>query len=89
MKDSALYPTIWRWHFYAGLFVLPFILILSITASIYLFKPQIERGGGDHTTGWGWWAQCRPIGSWQPSWPPIPARRSITIGCRVKAATPQ
>jgi uncharacterized iron-regulated membrane protein len=43
MKGSALYPTIWRWHFYAGLFVLPFILILSITGSIYLFKPQIER----------------------------------------------
>jgi uncharacterized iron-regulated membrane protein len=43
MKGTALYPTIWRWHFYAGLFVLPFILILSITGSIYLFKPQIEQ----------------------------------------------
>jgi uncharacterized iron-regulated membrane protein len=40
---SALYRTIWRWHFYAGLFVIPFILILSVTGSIYLFKPQIER----------------------------------------------
>ena len=38
-----LYATIWRWHFYAGLFVLPFILILSVTGSIYLFKPQIDR----------------------------------------------
>ena len=43
MIGRPLYPTIWRWHFYAGLFVLPFILILSITGSIYLFKPQIER----------------------------------------------
>ena len=34
---AALYRTIWRWHFYAGLFVLPFILILSVTGSIYLF----------------------------------------------------
>ena len=41
--SQSLYPWIWRWHFYAGLFVLPFILILSITGSIYLFKPQIER----------------------------------------------
>lgn len=41
--SGALYPLFWRWHFYAGLFVLPFILILSITGSIYLFKPQIER----------------------------------------------
>ena len=40
---GTAYRTIWRWHFYAGLFVLPFILILSITGSIYLFKPQIER----------------------------------------------
>lgn len=40
---SSLYPLFWRWHFYAGLFVLPFILILSVTGSIYLFKPQIER----------------------------------------------
>lgn len=39
---TALYRTIWRWHFYAGLFVLPFILILSITGSIYLFRPQLD-----------------------------------------------
>ena len=40
---SAAYRTFWRWHFYAGLFVLPFVLILSVTGSIYLFKPQIDR----------------------------------------------
>ena len=40
--DNALYRTLWRWHFYAGLFVIPFILILSVTGAIYLFKPQIE-----------------------------------------------
>lgn len=43
MERTALYGTIWRWHFYAGLFVIPFILILSITGAIYLFKPQVER----------------------------------------------
>ena len=36
------YATTWRWHFYAGLFTAPFILWLSITGGIYLFKPQIE-----------------------------------------------
>ncbi|MXO66704.1 PepSY-associated TM helix domain-containing protein [Altericroceibacterium endophyticum] len=41
--SSRAYGTIWRWHFYAGLFVLPFILILSVTGAIYLFKPQIDR----------------------------------------------
>lgn len=42
-QQSALYRTIWRWHFYAGLFVLPFVLLLSVTGAIYLFKPQIDR----------------------------------------------
>jgi uncharacterized iron-regulated membrane protein len=42
-QRGALYRTIWRWHFYAGLFVMPFILILSVTGAIYLFKPQIDR----------------------------------------------
>ncbi len=42
-RRTLLYRTIWRWHFYAGLFVMPFILILSVTGSIYLFKPQIDR----------------------------------------------
>ena len=42
-QRNALYRTIWRWHFYAGLFVMPFILILSVTGAIYLFKPQIDR----------------------------------------------
>lgn len=36
------YRTIWRWHFYAGLFCIPFILWLAITGTIYLFKPQVD-----------------------------------------------
>jgi uncharacterized iron-regulated membrane protein len=40
---GALYRLLWRWHFYAGLFVLPFVLILSLTGAVYLFKPQTDR----------------------------------------------
>ena len=36
------YAAVWRWHFYAGLFCIPFVLWLSLTGSIYLFRPQIE-----------------------------------------------
>ena len=46
MTDSnriPLYRTIWRWHFYAGLFVIPFVLVLSATGAAYLFKPQLDR----------------------------------------------
>jgi len=39
---AALYRTLWRWHFYAGLFCLPFVVILSVTGAVYLFKPQID-----------------------------------------------
>lgn len=37
-----LHRTVWRWHFYAGLFVGPLLLILAITGSIYLFNDEIE-----------------------------------------------
>ncbi|MEC4589686.1 PepSY domain-containing protein [Nitrospirillum amazonense] len=33
---------VWRWHFYAGLFCIPFIVWLSLTGALYLFKPQVE-----------------------------------------------
>lgn len=36
------YRAVWRWHFYAGMLCIPFVIILSITGTIYLFKPQIE-----------------------------------------------
>jgi uncharacterized iron-regulated membrane protein len=36
------YRAVWRWHFYAGLFCIPFVTVLAISGSIYLFKPQIE-----------------------------------------------
>lgn len=38
----TLYRTIWRWHFYAGMFCLPFVLLLALSGTIYLFKPQID-----------------------------------------------
>ena len=39
---NRFYRTIWRWHFYAGLFVIPFMLVLGTTGIIYLFKPQLD-----------------------------------------------
>jgi len=41
-RHERWFRVVWRWHFYAGLFCLPFILWLSVTGGIYLFKPQIE-----------------------------------------------
>ena len=39
---TATYRAIWRWHFYSGLIVAPFLLILSVTGAIYLFNDEIS-----------------------------------------------
>ncbi len=39
---KQLYRMLWRWHFYAGIFAIPFVIILSITGALYLFKPQLD-----------------------------------------------
>ena len=39
---GVLYRTLWRWHFYAGLICIPFVIWLAVTGSVYLFRPQIE-----------------------------------------------
>ena len=36
------YQAVWRWHFYAGLFCIPFVCWLACTGAVYLFKPQVE-----------------------------------------------
>ena len=41
--SPSFYNLAWRWHFYAGLFVIPFMILLSLTGIIYLFKPQLDR----------------------------------------------
>lgn len=40
---SALYRAVWRWHFYAGLIVLPFMILIAITGGLYLFKDEINN----------------------------------------------
>jgi uncharacterized iron-regulated membrane protein len=39
---SSLYRAVWRWHFYAGLFALPFLIILAVTGALYLFHHEID-----------------------------------------------
>lgn len=50
-NNKALYRTIWRWHFYAGIFAIPFVILLSITGAIYLFKPHYEHWQERHYRG--------------------------------------
>lgn len=41
-SPSNLYRAVWRWHFYAGLLVLPFMISLAVTGALYLFKDEID-----------------------------------------------
>ncbi|MFO1059572.1 MAG: PepSY domain-containing protein [Dongiaceae bacterium] len=41
-SDRSLYRAIWRWHFYAVLLSIPFMLLLALTGSLYLFKNDIN-----------------------------------------------
>jgi len=42
LSSISLYRAIWRWHFFAGLLVIPFMLNLAITGGLYLFKDEIN-----------------------------------------------
>ncbi len=40
---GAFYRLVWKWHFLASLYVLPFMMLLSLTGGIYLYKDKIEN----------------------------------------------
>ncbi|WP_255265405.1 PepSY domain-containing protein, partial [Sphingobium chlorophenolicum] len=43
MESGSFYRAMWRWHFYAGLIVLPVLALMAVTGALYLYKPEIER----------------------------------------------
>ncbi|MBW5800003.1 PepSY-associated TM helix domain-containing protein [Halomonas elongata] len=42
-KSNDIYRAVWRWHFYAGLIAIPFLISLAVTGGLYLFKDEIDR----------------------------------------------
>ncbi len=57
---SGPYRAVWRWHFYAGLLVLPFLMLMALTGGVYLFKSEIDD-----------W-RTRSVAAIQPGRPPSP-----------------
>ncbi|MGQ7844678.1 PepSY-associated TM helix domain-containing protein [Granulosicoccus sp. 3-233] len=47
---SKLYLAAWRWHFYAGLYVIPFLLILAITGMAMLWTNTLAGRDGERIT---------------------------------------
>jgi len=46
---NKLYFAAWRWHFYAGLFAIPFLTILAITGMAMLWIAWIDGRDGERT----------------------------------------
>lgn len=42
-NPTSLRNWLWRWHIIAGVISLPFLLLLAVTGSIYLFKQSYEQ----------------------------------------------
>lgn len=42
LVSTRLYRAIWRWHFYAGLYVIPFLLVLACTGLIMVYGNSVE-----------------------------------------------
>lgn len=40
---SGAYRAVWRWHFYAGVLAMPFLMLLTLTGGLYLFKDEIDH----------------------------------------------
>ncbi|MFV0333927.1 MAG: PepSY-associated TM helix domain-containing protein [Tropicimonas sp.] len=49
-RGKALYFTTWRWHFYAGLYVIPFLLMLAVTGLIMLWVAFFQGIGDEKMT---------------------------------------
>ncbi|UWQ41810.1 PepSY domain-containing protein [Leisingera aquaemixtae] len=44
---DKFYFAVWRWHFYAGLFVIPFLIMLAVTGLMMMFITQVDGRDGE------------------------------------------
>ena len=47
VASTRLYRAVWRWHFYAGVIVAPFLTILAVTGLVMLFVTGVAPEYGD------------------------------------------
>lgn len=41
-SSTRLYRSVWRWHFYAGLVVVPFLIVMALTGIVMLYGNSVE-----------------------------------------------
>lgn len=77
--ESGLYRRVWRWHFYAGLICLPFLVLMALTGGLYLYQENIDS------------LAYRQLRSVEPSSLKQPAARPLdgeALVARAQAAVP-
>ncbi|MCV0425847.1 MAG: PepSY domain-containing protein [Roseibium sp.] len=47
---NRFYLAAWRWHFYAGVFVIPFLMILAVTGMMMMYIGYIDGRDGEKIT---------------------------------------
>lgn len=57
--NTRFYRAVWRWHFYAGLFVIPFLLMLALTGAFMMIYSDV-------TNELGWAPNVEATGKPQP-----------------------
>jgi len=48
-EAPARYRAVWRWHFYAGLYVIPFFIMLALSGMAMLWLAFVDGRDGEHT----------------------------------------
>lgn len=48
--SEKLYFAVWRWHFYAGLYVIPFLIMLAVTGIMMMLITQFDGRDGETIT---------------------------------------
>ena len=43
VAHSRLYRAVWRWHFYAGLIVIPFLMMLALTGAYMMIYSDLSN----------------------------------------------
>jgi uncharacterized iron-regulated membrane protein len=59
-SPDRLYFAVWRWHFYAGLYVIPFLLMLAVTG-LFMLWIAVLAGIGDERLTIPQGDQTRPV----------------------------
>ncbi|MCK2220121.1 PepSY domain-containing protein [Actinomadura sp. ATCC 31491] len=82
-SSSQRYRAVWRWHFYAGLFVAPVLLVLAVTGAVYLFKEPFEEWRYQDVR-----TLAQPVAAPRPLSEQIAAARDARPGAAVMSVVP-